>query len=229
MKKLIVFLFCLITTAAMADAGTKAKVVTTFEDNGPKKVALTFDACQSKTPAYFDTTILNYIIENKLPVSIFLSGRFARENEAEVKYLAKHYPFIEFENHSLNHNNHMERMSDAQVIKEVEGNEKLVTAMTGRAPQYFRFPAGNYNAHDLTLVNNLGLKVVHWTYASGDPDKHISPVALENEINTMTKPGDILIFHINGRGWSTGKALPEMVKELHDKGYSFVRLEDVVK
>jgi len=228
MKRLILFMFCCIATGAMA-VGSNARVVTTFADNGPKKVALTFDACQSKTPAYFDKSILNYIIENKLPVSIFLSGRFARQNETEVKYLAKNYPFIEFENHSLNHINHMERLSDAKVISEVADNEKLVTAMTGRAPEYFRFPAGNYNAHDLQLVNGLGLKVVHWTYASGDPDKHITPVALENEINTMTRPGDILIFHINGRGWSTGKALPEMVKELHDKGYSFVRLEDVVK
>ena len=64
----------------------------------------------------------------------------------------------------------------------------------------------------------MRLKVVHWTYASGDPDKNIKAPALENEINEMTKPGDILIFHINGRGWSTGKALPEIVKELHAKG-----------
>ena len=204
-------------------------MVTTFPDNGPKKVALTFDACQSKTPAYFDKTILNYIIENKIPVSIFLSGRFAKQNEAEVKYLAAHYPFIEFENHSMNHINHMERLSDAKVISEVADNEKLVAAITGRKPEYFRFPAGNYNQHDLELVNKLGLKVVHWTYASGDPDKHILAPALENEINTMTKPGDILIFHINGRGWSTGKALPEIIKELRAKGYTFVRLEDVVK
>ncbi len=228
MKRLMLILFCCIATGAMA-AGHKAKVVTTFIDNGPKKVALTFDACQSKTPAYFDKSILNYIIENKLPVSIFLSGRFARQNEAEVKYLAQNYPFIEFENHSLNHINHMERLSDAKVIHEVADNEKLITSMTGRAPEYFRFPEGNYNARDLQLVNQLGLKVVHWTYASGDPDKHITPIALENEINTMTKPGNILIFHINGRGWSTGRALPEITKELRSKGYSFVRLEDVVK
>jgi peptidoglycan/xylan/chitin deacetylase (PgdA/CDA1 family) len=227
MKKLAVMLFCLISLEAFA-AGS-GKVVTNFPDPGPKKVALTFDACESKTAAYFDMSILNYLIENKIPASIFLSGRFARRNEAEIKEIAAKYPFIEFENHSMNHNNHMERLSDKKVISEVADNEKLVASITGRKPAYFRFPAGNYNQHDLDLVNGLGLKVVHWTYASGDPDKNITAPALENEINTMTKPGNILIFHINGRGWSTGKALPEIVKDLKAKGYTFVRLEDVVK
>jgi peptidoglycan-N-acetylglucosamine deacetylase len=223
---LIITLLSIISFSAFA--ANKGKVVTTFSDKGPKKVAFTFDACQSKTPAFFDKTILNYIIANKIPVSIFLSGKFALQNEAEIKYLAKNYPFIEFENHSMSHNNHMERLSDAKVIKEIRDNEKLVTSMTGRAPKYFRFPAGNYNQHDLDIVNQLGLKVVHWTYASGDPDKHISAIALENEVNQLTKPGDILIFHINGRGWNTGKALPEIVKNLKSKGYNFVRLQEVV-
>jgi peptidoglycan/xylan/chitin deacetylase (PgdA/CDA1 family) len=123
----------------------------------------------------------------------------------------------------------MERLSDSRVISEVAENEKLIAEMTGRKPAFFRFPAGNYNQHDLELVNGLGLKVVHWTYASGDPDKNIKAPALEKEINDLTRPGNILIFHINGRGWSTGTALPEMVKNLRSKGYSFVKLDEVVK
>jgi peptidoglycan-N-acetylglucosamine deacetylase len=226
MKTILYSIFLVVSLSAFG-AG-KAKVVTSFSDPGPKKVALTFDACQSKTPAHFDTAILNYIIANKIPVSIFLSGKFALENEAQIRYLAKHYPFIEFENHSLSHNNHMDRMNDKQVIREIAENEKLVTSVTGRKPKYFRFPAGNYNQHDLELVNRLGLKVVHWTYASGDPDKHITAPALEKEVGSMTRPGNILIFHINGRGWSTGKALPVIINDLKGKGYTFVKLDEVV-
>jgi len=227
MKNLLIAIFCCISLSAFAVG--KHKVITKFPDPGPKKVALTFDACESKTPAYFDQSILKYIEDNKIPASIFLAGRFAERNEAEIKEIVKKYPNIEFENHSMNHINHMDRLSDNKVINEVEQNEKLVASITGRAPEYFRFPAGNYNQHDLELVNSMGLKVVHWTYASGDPDKNIKAPALENEIKTMTKPGDILIFHINGRGWSTGQALPTIISNLKAQGYSFVRLEDVVK
>jgi len=227
MKKLLTALFCIVSIGAFAAKNTP-KVITAFPDPGQKKVALTFDACESKTPAFFDKTILNYVIENKIPVTIFVAGKFALQNEAELKYLAHTYPFMEFENHSMNHINHMERLSDAKVVKEVMDNEKLLTRITGRKPEYFRFPAGNYNQHDLQIVQNLGLKVVHWTYASGDPDKNIKAPALENEINQLTKPGDILIFHINGRGWSTGQALPTIVKDLKAKGYQFMNVDKVV-
>jgi peptidoglycan/xylan/chitin deacetylase (PgdA/CDA1 family) len=226
MKNLIVVLFCMISITAFAEG--KGKVITQFDNPGQKKVALTFDACESKTASYFDTSILNYIINNRIPVSIFLSGKFAKRNAKMIKEISQKYPFIAFENHSLSHINHMERLKDKKVISEVMENEKLITSITGRKPKYFRFPAGNYNQRDLELVNKTGLKVVHWTYASGDPDKKVTANALEKEIGTKTRPGNILIFHINGRGWNTGKALPEIVKILGAKGYEFAKLEEVL-
>jgi peptidoglycan/xylan/chitin deacetylase (PgdA/CDA1 family) len=40
-----------------------------------------------------------------------------------------------------------------------------------------------------------------------------------------TRPGDILIFHVNGRGWHTAEALPRIVDGLAARGYTFVALE----
>jgi peptidoglycan/xylan/chitin deacetylase (PgdA/CDA1 family) len=40
-------------------------------------------------------------------------------------------------------------------------------------------------------------------------------------------PGSILIFHINGRGYHTGEALPRIVHELKGKGYRFISLEEL--
>src|SRR6266540_4460590 len=98
MKWLIIISFSIIST--FYPAAGKTKVVTHFNSEGTKKVGLTFDACQSKTPAHFDKAILDYIVANKIPVSIFVSGRFALENEKQIRFLARNYPFIEFENHS---------------------------------------------------------------------------------------------------------------------------------
>ena len=44
-----------------------------------------------------------------------------------------------------------------------------------------------------------------------------------------TRPGDILIFHINGRGWHTAEALPRMIEGLSAAGYRFVLLRDYLK
>ena len=43
-----------------------------------------------------------------------------------------------------------------------------------------------------------------------------------------TRPGSILIFHINGRGWSTGEALPHIVEELKRRGYRFTTLQQAL-
>ena len=107
--------------------------------------------------------------------------------------------------------------------------EKLIQKLTGKRPIYFRFPGGNYDERTLRIVEGLGYKVVHWTFPSGDPDKRITPQRLASHVINNTKPGAILIFHANGRGYSTGEAMPIIVEELKKRGYNFVRLEEYLK
>ena len=74
----------------------------------------------------------------------------------------------------------------------------------------------------------MGYKVVHWSFASGDPVKVIGPEALSEGVLKRVRPGSILIFHINGRGWSTADALPGIIAELRKRGYGFTRLDAVL-
>jgi hypothetical protein len=41
-------------------------------------------------------------------------------------------------------------------------------------------------------------------------------------------PGDVLIFHINGRGVHTAEAMPAIVQGLEKAGYRFVLVSDYV-
>ncbi len=45
-------------------------------------------------------------------------------------------------------------------------------------------------------------------------------------IAPIPQAGDILIHHINGRGWHTAEALPRLLAGLRDRGYRFVLLKD---
>lgn len=192
-----------------------------------KLVALTFDACETKTPSYFDREILNYVIEQKLPITLFLSGKFIERNFEEVKKISQH-DFIEIENHSYSHKDYT-KLSEKEIKEDIIKNEKLIIDVAGRKPLFFRFPYGNYNRENLKTVEEMGYKVVHWTFPSGDPDKTITKEKLiENTLNKV-KPGSILIFHINGRGWKTKEALPVIVDKLKGLGYNFVLLKDVIK
>lgn len=192
-----------------------------------KVVALTFDACESKSPAFLDRKIADYLLSGKIPFTVFVSGRFARRNQDALKQLAAQ-DFVELENHSLDHDNHMERMSDDEIRHQIAGNDALLAGITGRHTSYFRFPAGNHDDRGVAIAEQLGFKVVHWSFASGDPARQVTPRHLEEWVLSETRPGSILIFHINGRGWSTGEALPQIVEELKRRGYRFTTLQQAL-
>ncbi|WP_054774803.1 polysaccharide deacetylase family protein [Methylogaea oryzae] len=174
-----------------------------------------------------DESIAAYLAREKIPFTLFASGKFARRNRERLAELAA-LPFVELENHSDSHHLHMERLSRAQQQGEVIGNEAPLAAITGRKPRFFRFPGGYYDGAALKAVEDLGYRVVHWSFASGDPDRHLSAERLYRGVVEQSRPGGILIFHINGRGYQTGAALPRIVETLRQRGYRFVRLDELL-
>jgi len=220
MKKLTFILLLLISSFLFSNA----EVITMLKTDD-KAVALTFDACETKTPSYLDHKITDFLVSQKIPFTLFVSGKFIERNFQDLKNLYN-TGLVSIQNHSYNHNNHMELLSEEEIKEDVLKNENLIIKLTGIKPKYFRFPAGNYDEKALRLVESLGYKVVHWTFPSGDPDKKITKEMLIDHVIRNTKPGSILIFHANGRGYKTGEALPEIVRILKQKGYRFVRLED---
>jgi len=192
-----------------------------------KVLALTFDACETKTPSYFDRSIQDYLVRERIPATLFISGKFAVRNRDSLQELAR-FDFLEVENHSLSHFQHMEKLGEEQVRREVLENEAILQEITGTKPVFFRFPAGNTNDSTLRRVESMGYRVVHWSFPSGDPDRRAGSTHLTRWVLERTRPGSILIFHINGRGYHTGEALPGIVEELRRRGYRFVRLKDAL-
>jgi len=190
-----------------------------------RELALTFDACETTTPSYFDEKILSYLLKERIPFTVFMTGKFANRNQQRLRDISK-LPFVEIENHSYNHYQHMEKLSANEIRKEVRELDELLIRIIGKKTKYFRFPGGNYDARSLKIIENMNYKVVHWTFPSGDPDKKVTSLKLRNWIVSKAKPGNILIFHINGRGYNTAEALPNIVSSLKKKGFKFVRLED---
>ena len=206
-----------------------AGVVTALPASGDKVVALTFDACEGKgAPALFDHSILSTLEAEKVPFTVFVTGLFARRNATELTRLAR-LPFVEVENHSFDHPQHMERLTPDAIRREVDETDRLVEELTGHRPRFFRFPAGSYDPAALATVEATGHRVVHWSFASGDPARALSPQHLREWVLLKARPGNILIFHVNGRAPATGVALPGILAELRRRGYRFVRLDEALK
>ena len=201
-------------------------IVTRIPGNA-RVIALTFDACEGPKRATLDTGIVDYLAQERLPFTVFMGGRFARDNAAAVKVLAAN-PLVEIENHSFSHPQDMRRLSDDQVRAEVSRAEQQIRASTGRVTHRFRFPAGRADERTLGVVEAMGYQVVHWRFPSGDPDPKLSADSIVGDTLARVRPGDILIFHVNGRGVHTAEILPRVVTELRRRGYRFVRLDEVL-
>lgn len=217
----------LVVSLLQACLQAQARGLVTAFSSAERAVVLTFDACESEAPAFFDEAIVSQIIERRIPCVIFLSGKFAVRNSARLKELKK-YPFIEFGNHTYNHPQHCEKLSRDSFLYEINRTDSVIFAITGRKTMYFRFPGGNYNKTVLDLAESTGKKVVHWSFASGDPDKTLSADVIKNWVLMKSKPGTILIFHINGRGYKTAQILPDILAGFKRKNLIVKQLKELL-
>ena len=213
--------------AIVAAASAQADVVMRLPTS-ERVVALTLDACEQDHPMRLDRTITDYLVAHRIPFTIFLSGRFALDNAEAVKALSA-LPFVELENHSWDHPMRMQALSDAGVREQLSKTDDEVFRLTGKRPAFFRFPATTYNARTLALAEEMGFVVVHYRWEVGDPDPHETAPRMVRETMEGTRPGDILIHHVNGRGWHSGAAMPGIVEGLQSHGYRFVLLRDYLK
>ena len=51
---------------------------------------------------------------------------------------------------------------------------------------------------------------------------------MTQNVLASVRPGSIVLFHANGRGWSTEAALPGIVAALKAKGYEFVTVTELL-
>ena len=218
----------LLLAVALGLSHPAAAEVITHLPGTDKVVALTFDACESISPAHLDSKLVDVLEREGVPYTVFVSGRFARHHQAELAALAASGR-VEIENHSFNHPQHMENLSPERVREELTETDALLQAITGKPTKFFRFPAGSYDARTLAQVESLGYRVVHWGTPSGDPSPAVDADRMTRGVLANTRPGAIHIFHINGRGWHTAEAMPRIVADLKSRGYRFVRLEEVLR
>ena len=84
----------------------------------------------------------------------------------------------------------------------------------------FRYPMGIYSAQSLGLVNNLGLKVVFWSYAYNDYSDEQPPVeeSLQAAVNAV-HPGAIYLLHASST--TNAAFLGDFIDQCREKGFEF--------
>jgi peptidoglycan-N-acetylglucosamine deacetylase len=201
-----------------------AAAVTSVTTRAPV-VALTFDACPTSAGSRgFDREIFEILRREQVPATIFVSGRWVETHREEAEALAAE-PLIEFGNHSYDHAA-FSQLSMAQARADIERTDRIIGSLDRRSVG-FRPPFGDW-APWLALQTG-GQPIVLWDVVSQDAFGYVAAPRMVERVSASVQPGSIVIFHINGRGPHTKKALPEIIQRLRARGLGFVRVSELLR
>jgi peptidoglycan-N-acetylglucosamine deacetylase len=199
-------------------------------EHGPrdsKKIALTFDACPTGRDDEYDERVIEVLIRDKVPATLFMSGRWVEKNGDRAKFLADQ-PQFEIGNHAFWHP-HMLEKDDERIVRELRRTQAIIKKVTGKRPKYFRPPFGEVDERLAKLASQAGLVTVQYDIASGDPDPGLSAKRIMRAVVNEAKGGSIVVFHMNKNGLRTAEALPEIIRGLREKGFELVTVGEMLK
>ncbi len=198
-------------------------------EHGPRdsrKIALTFDACPTGKPDEYDGKVVDILLREQVPATLFMSGRWVEKNPEKTKFLASQAQF-EIAAHSYYHPHMMEKPDDRDV-RELKRTQAVIRKVTGRTPRYFRPPFGEADERIVRLAASAGLVTVQFDIASGDPDPDLSPQRIARVVLRDAKGGSIIVFHMNKNGVHTAEVLPQIIEGLRKKGFKLVTVGELL-
>jgi peptidoglycan/xylan/chitin deacetylase (PgdA/CDA1 family) len=201
----------------------------------PKKmVALTFDACGGPTGSGFDSALIGYLKKEKIKATLFVSGLWIEKNDSLFRTLCAE-PLFEIENHGLSHRPCSVTVrsrygiagtdSVVAVFDEIELNARQIEFYANKKPAFYRPAAAAADEGCVSIARELKEKVITYDVLSGDAVPGVEAEVIAKNIVNKTKPGSIIIMHMNHPERNGFEALLKAVPELRKQGYAFVRLE----
>jgi peptidoglycan/xylan/chitin deacetylase (PgdA/CDA1 family) len=239
------------TTSAPTTTNTLAPFPTvapgTVVTNGPRdrrQVALTFDSNltdgmiqeldQRRVASFANVAVIDELDQLQVPATLFLAGKWIERYPDLTRRLATD-PLFELGSHSYEHRAYhvpcygLGGLPVAQMAADVGHSEQLLRQFTDRPTPYFRFPGGCYDAAALRATAGTGITVVQYDLASGDAFGTSVRTIVNNVVNNA-QHGSIVVMHITGGNTAplTAFALPYVVNGLRQKGFTLVRISELL-
>lgn len=189
--------------------------------NKSKIVALTFD----DAPDSKDTPkLLDILKDQGVKATFFLIGKKINgcENIVERAYDEGHL----IAGHTYTHPA-LTKISSQQVESELTGVDDKIYSVIGRRIVFIRPPYGDINQSVDNTYNRLNYKAVLWSIDTLDWQNHDKNKII-NTVMAKASTDDIILCHMDGTDGATLEAVPELIKNLKDKGYSFERVDQLL-
>ncbi|MFD8244728.1 polysaccharide deacetylase family protein [Nocardia sp. NPDC059691] len=196
-----------------------------------KQMALTFDACGGTGNNDIDESLVNFLISERIPATLFLNKRWIDANRARTAQLAAN-PLFELANHGVAHKplsvNGREAYGIAgtasarEAADEVWANHELLTTITGKPPRFFRAGTAHYDDVAVSIVNELGETPVGFSI-NADFGATASATQVQSAMNAAA-PGAISLAHMHRPRSGTGAGMIAALPKIRAMGFTFVHL-----
>lgn len=184
-----------------------------------KSIALSFDAAYG---SQYTDEILNILEKNDVKATFFLVGNWIDKYPDKVKtiYSKGH----EIGNHSTTHP-HFTQLDPSKIKEEIYATSGKIKSLTGNGTVFFRPPFGDYNSEVVNVVKETGHTCILWDVDSQDWKNPGEEVVYKRVVDNVGN-GSMVLFHNNAE--QTPKVLDSIIKELKKKGFSFVKISDLI-
>ena len=232
---MLLFLYLSLFGAESSEWGENVAGVTTSFHADKEEIALTFDACGgSARSSQYDARLIDYLIENRIPATLFINARWIDSNPEIFRKLAAN-PLFEIGNHGTAHRplslsgksiyNIAGTSSEAEVIHEIEDNGDKIEHLTGKRPLFFRSGTAYYEEEAVRIARSRGVEIAGFAVVA-DAGATLPSEEVARRIRNA-RSGDIIIAHMNHPESGTRDGVIEAIEELRAKGFRFLRLSDV--
>ncbi len=194
-------------------------------DDSKKILYLTFDCGYENGNT---EAILDALKKHNAPATFFVVGHYLESAPDMVKRMVTEGHTVG--NHTYHHPD-MSKISDKKTFQEeMEKVTALFKEVTGTdMSMYYRPPQGKYSTKNLEMAKELGYSTFFWSLAYVDWNVDQQP-SHEEALEKLTKrvhPGAIVLLHNTSK--TNGEILDELLTKWEEMGYTFGRLEELVK
>ena len=184
-----------------------------------KKVAF---ACNVVWGNEYLPDMLREFKKNDIKISFFFGGDWVSNNKELL--LAINSDGHEIGNHGYNHLKHTQ-ISKEKNIEEILKTEEIIKSVLGKKTYLFAPPYGDLDKKVVEAAESIDYKVIMWSIDTIDWNTKDYNKILER-VNKKIHNGAIILMHPTE---STVKALPLMINDLKNKGYSIIRVSELLK
>jgi len=240
-----------IESAQSQETRTREQIIAKFSDRVPREwgevvqgsktrlntdqkvLALTFDACGGPQGSNYDGKLILYLENEKIPATLFLSGRWTNANPDLLRALSRN-PLFEIENHGLNHKPCSAIGRSAygirgtknvgEVFDEIQLNALKIQSIAGHMPKYYRPGTAYSDEVCVEIAKALGYETVNFS-VRGDAGATYSKKEIREAL-LHSAPASIVLMHMNQPESQTAQGVIETVPELRKRGFRFVKVSD---